>query len=152
MYEQPSYASEPTRQVPGYVLAPAIALIAVGVLNLMFALNGFYRNVTGANDNDPRPDSFERAPPAVQDIYVALEPHKKTINIGFSVLSLLSNVLMIAGGVQMARLRMYPLAMTGSVLAGIPCIGFLGCCGIGEGVAIWSIVVLMMADVRSRFG
>jgi len=151
MHEPQAYNSVSASGVPGKVMGPAIALIVVGVLNVLFSLNGFARNVTGANDNDPRPESFERAPQAVQDIYVALEPHKKTINITIGALALICSAITAAAGVQMMRLRMYPLALTGSVLAGIPCLSFLGCCGIGECVALWSIIVLMSADVRSRF-
>jgi len=132
-------------------LAPAIALIVVGVINMLFTLNGFVRNITGQNDNQPPPAKLNEMPPAVQQFYNDLKPHEKTINLSFGLLSFLTNGVNIAGGVQMARLRMYPLAMAGSILAAVPCLSLLGCCGIGEGVAIWSIIVLMTGDVRSRF-
>jgi hypothetical protein len=146
-----TYSQPHRRPAPGHVMAPAIALIVVGVVNMLFTLNGFVRNMTGQNDNGPPPAKLNELPPAFQQLYKDLKPHEKTINISFGLLGFLSNGVIISGGVQMARLRMYPLAMTGSILAAVPCLSFLGCCGIGEGVAIWSIIVLMSGDVRSLF-
>jgi hypothetical protein len=51
----------------------------------------------------------------------------------------------------MVSLKSYGLAMTGSILAAIPCLSAMGCCGIGEAVGIWSLIVLMSADVKSAF-
>jgi hypothetical protein len=133
-------------------MAPAIALIVVGVINLLFTVNGLVRNLTGQNDNARRPAKFDELPPAVQKLYEDLEPHKKTINMSFGLLGLVSNLVILAGGVQMARLQTYPLAMAGTILAAVPCLGLLGCCGIGQGIALWSLIVLMSGDVRSRFG
>jgi hypothetical protein len=67
------------------------------------------------------------------------------------VFSLLAAAITIFGGMRMLKLTSYGLAVFASVLAAIPCISPMGCCGIGEGAGIWSFVVLMNADVRSAF-
>jgi hypothetical protein len=53
--------------------------------------------------------------------------------------------------VQLRRLRTYWVAVSGALLAVVPCVSPLGCCGIGEAVGIWALVVLLNADVRSAF-
>jgi hypothetical protein len=68
-----------------------------------------------------------------------------------SVLVLLGTVLTLLGGIGMYRLRWYGLAVTGAIIAAIPCISCLGCCGVGEGIGIWSLVVLLNEEVKAAF-
>ena len=37
-------------------------------------------------------------------------------------------------------------------MAAIPCLSFLACCLIGEGVGIWALVVLFTPEVKRSFG
>jgi hypothetical protein len=60
-------------------------------------------------------------------------------------------LLTMIGGWRMWSLRNYGLAVTGAIVAAIPCVSCVGCCGIGEGIGIWALVVLLNPDVRAAF-
>ena len=51
----------------------------------------------------------------------------------------------------MLSLRAYGLAVAASVITAIPCISCSACCGLGEGIGIWALVVLLNNDVRAAF-
>jgi hypothetical protein len=57
--------------------------------------------------------------------------------------------LVIFGAFKMKQLEMYPLAMTSSILAMLPCIS-CGCL-LGLPVGIWSLIVLNKPEVKSAF-
>lgn len=59
------------------------------------------------------------------------------------------NLVIMAGGVQMARITMRPLAYVAAILA---MINFGSCCCVaGIPVGIWAIVILSMQDVATAF-
>ncbi len=68
-----------------------------------------------------------------------------------ALLSLIGCLLTLLAGIGMLRFRWYPLCILGSIVAAIPCISCMGCCGLGEGIGIWSLVVLLSEDVRAVF-
>jgi predicted Zn finger-like uncharacterized protein len=55
----------------------------------------------------------------------------------------------IFAGLQMIRLRMYPLCIIGSVLAMLNCCN--PCCVLSLPLGLWSLIVLMRTDVRTAF-
>jgi hypothetical protein len=69
----------------------------------------------------------------------------RTTNLIFAGLSLVT----LLGAVQMLRLRMYWLAVLGSLLALNPL--NCPCCLIEVPFALWALVVLLSADVRAAF-
>jgi hypothetical protein len=148
--------------VRGRVQLPAIFLIVVGVLNILFAFYQFFSAAVaatmpakelqasneqiskafgGGKSNSPfanmTPDEFKTFQVSTNGVIGALA-------FGGSIFTLL-------GGVQMLRLRSYGLAIFGAIVAAIPCISCSACCGLGEGIGIWALVVLMNADVRAAF-
>jgi hypothetical protein len=67
---------------------------------------------------------------------------------GFTLIGLVVKFLVLGGAIQMARMRMYPIAIAAAVLEIIPC----GPCGILElPVGIYALVILLMPDVREAF-
>ena len=64
-------------------------------------------------------------------------------------LGAVSGILMILGGMKMRILQAYRLALIGSIVALIPCIG--GCCLLGQIAGIWSLVVLMNPEIKQKF-
>jgi hypothetical protein len=60
-------------------------------------------------------------------------------------------LLVILGGVRMLSLKSYGLAFLASVTAAVPCVSLIACCGVGEIVGIWALVVLLQPDVRAAF-
>ncbi len=59
--------------------------------------------------------------------------------------------IIILGGLRMRLQQSYALAVSASVLSCIPCLTCTGCCGLGQGIGIWALVVLMKPDVRALF-
>ena len=64
---------------------------------------------------------------------------------------LLGVILSLLGGMRMLALRSYGLCIAGAVSAAIPCVSCSGCCGFGEIVGIWALVVLLNADIKAAF-
>ncbi len=73
--------------------------------------------------------------------------------VGYGVVNLAGGLiwggLVIAGAVCMLRLKLYPLAMTGSIVAMVPCSS--GCCLLGLPLGIWALVVLNRPEVKNAF-
>jgi hypothetical protein len=70
---------------------------------------------------------------------------------GLGALVLLAAIVTAIAGVRMRALKSRGLALTGAVLAIIPCLSPAGCCGLGEAIGIWALIVLAQADVKSAF-
>jgi hypothetical protein len=68
-----------------------------------------------------------------------------------TAVNLIASVLSLIGGICMIRLRGYALSVTGAVATVIPCVTCTACCGVGEGIGIWALVVLMNEEVRAAF-
>jgi hypothetical protein len=142
-YASPAFAPlqspDPRQRVQSKVLAPAVALIVVGVAGLAVSIFNFAFSFT-----EPMIDP--NAPKIIQDMQAgATGPLVSVIQGIFCLL----NSFLILGGVQMARFRTWGLALAASVAAMVnfgTC-----CCVVGLPVGIWSIVVLMSEDVKLAF-
>ena len=96
---------------------------------------------------DPAPvvlEAFAQEPQAVKTQSILQ-------GFGLGLLALIAGLLTVIGGLRMQQLRSYGLAISGAIAAAIPCISCMGCCGVGEAVGIWAIVVLMNEEVRRAF-
>jgi hypothetical protein len=109
---------------------PAVLLIVVGVLNLLFGLVPLGKGVY---------DLFQR------------ELAVGWCCVGLGIADGLASVVIFLAGVRMLALRSYRLAVTGSILAVIPFVSLSSCLLLGAGVGIWALVVLMDGRVRSEF-
>jgi hypothetical protein len=65
------------------------------------------------------------------------------------VVRIATSVVVIVGSLSMLTLEGYPLAVTGAVLAIVPCLG--PCCGLGFMFGIWALVRLSDSMVKSAF-
>ena len=137
-------------QPPGKVTAPAIALIVVGALNTLYGLWVLIQSLAGANEGGELPPEMRENPEFVE-LYEKIEPFSSTISLSVSLIVTIAGALILFAGIRMLKLRSYGLAVTGSILAAIPCISIMACCGIGEAVGIWALVVLMSPDVKVLF-
>ena len=109
---------------------PAILLLIVGVLGAVCGLFGFCGIFMMAAT--PGPDG-SGPPVGIALIYLPMA---------------IMNAVIAVSALQMMNLRRYPLALTASVLALIPC---TGCFLIGLPVGIWSIVLLNKPEIKSAF-
>ena len=153
------------------VQLPAIFLIVVGVLNLLFALYMLFSVVRVARvpaeqlvEQQRRlSESLAKVWPDVKEI---IEQQQKEaakrdpeevkrqgllLNGAITAGLLLASLLVLFGGVRMLKLRSYGLAVLGSVVVALPLISFPGCCCMGQVVGLWSLLVLMNADVKAVF-
>jgi hypothetical protein len=150
------------RQAKEKVTLPAVFLIIVGVFNL---LPGGYLIVNGLFVSSLTPEQLqtqmERQNAAMKDQFKELAKQGYTpadiqkIAIygceGTGGAAILASLLMIIGGIRMIQLRNFGLAVFASILAAVPFISCLGCCGLGQIVGIWSLIVLLSPHVRMAF-
>ncbi len=145
--------------VKARVQAPAIALIIVGVINLLLGLiaGGIGTFYAAIPDQMVEQEMERRNPGILKEMQRQGWTPRDFLNFyvygGFSegVLGLVTAVLAIIAGARMLALKSYGLAVFTSVLVAIPCISCSGCCGIGEGIGIWALVVLMSEEVKAAF-
>lgn len=91
------------------------------------------------------------APPAVRQFIEQMNNNNPVIGAIISLGMIAVGALIVFGGVQMLNQKMYGLAMTSAILCILPCVTCLGCCGVGEGIGIWALIVLMNEDVKRAF-
>jgi uncharacterized membrane protein len=142
------------------VQAPGIALIVVGVLNLLgtgwILLNVALMTATPANRLVEQQKEMYQSFPQMQAELAKKSPDEiKTqfMAIGWAwvVLGLLASALSVAGGIRMLSLKNYALSICGALAAVVPCVSATACCGIGEIIGIWALVVLINENVRAAF-
>ncbi len=150
------------------VQAPGIALIVVGVLNLLVALFQVVGTVwiivqpadAARKQQQEMLGQFEKAFPgiskAVQDQQQNKTPEEEKIssvisNLVLSVLMMAIAILTMLAGFRMRSLRSYALSIVGAISAAIPCLSCGGCCGFGEIIGIWALIVLLNEQVKAAF-
>ena len=69
--------------------------------------------------------------------------------IGASVVLVVMNILVIVGAYHLQNLKKFPLAMTGAIIACIPCCG--PCLVLGIPFGIWALVLLNDSRIRPHF-
>jgi GYF domain 2 len=138
--------ADPRSAALSAVSGPAIGLIVTSGLNILY---GVWQLVNLAI----RHATFEMPPgmPALHDpqIQRILQLAYGPIGIASAAFALLMTVLILIGAFRMRALRTYPLAITASILAVVPCI--TPCCLVCLPFGIWALVVLNRPDVKLQF-
>lgn len=163
----PSAPVAPSRKrgTPAKVMIPAILLVIVGAINLIYGIQATIRNalrfndplpVVEADDDPPErntqlAENLDKLIQPFDDFNEAIGPYAREFNLGVSLALLVIGVLITVGGVQMCRLKSYKLAMTAAILSCVPCVTLMACCGLGEVAGIYSCIVLMGKDVKALF-
>jgi hypothetical protein len=154
--DYPDVTAQAARQ---RVQLPAIFLMILGGLNLLWTL---YFVVNGLFTALAPPERLAESQAAVARIFGAKEEmDKKTpdeiksqgilVSAVGAGLTFVCSLLSILGGWRMYRLRSYGLSVVGAVSAAIPCLSLSACCGLGEGVGLWALIVLLKPEVRDAF-
>ncbi|MDZ4774365.1 MAG: hypothetical protein SGI72_14655 [Planctomycetota bacterium] len=125
------------------VKGPAIALIIVGALGGALQLFGLVASASMA--------SIYRTMGLPEEQLQRLEGAGSLIvTIVMGALGLAGSAFIIFGGLQMMKLRGWPIALIAAILAMIPC--FSSCaCFLGIPAGIWAIVVLANHQVKAAF-
>jgi hypothetical protein len=152
-YDQPRAPSSGSPR--DRVNLPGIFLIVVGIFNILGAIypiaNGLVvllaseKFLTEVMANNPL---VPKGQPV--DLNVARAGGVFWLVVG--VLMVVLSFVTILGGVYMRSLKGYGLAIAGAIIACVPCISAMACCGVGEGIGIWALVVLANPEVRAAFG
>ncbi|HEY7329172.1 MAG TPA: hypothetical protein VH592_16130 [Gemmataceae bacterium] len=167
-YDPYAYSSEPPdeyggprmpppgdrERIKGRVQAPAICLIVVGILNLFWALYMLVNGIAWTVAPDWIIESEKKLSPAFQNPNATREEQQMQgiiISYPTAVLAFVASVLPIVGGARMLSLKSYTLSVSGAISAMIPCLSCMACCGVGEGIGIWALIVLMNPDIKSAF-
>lgn len=163
--EPPEYESaEPMPDnlatIKGSVQAPAIALIVVGILNVLGTGWGVFNTIvaamTPAGQLHKQMLDIYQAFPQIQAELNKRSPdelkNQALILWGvWTCLALVCALLTLLGGIRMVSLKNYALGICGAICAAIPCLSFSGCCCFGEIIGIWALVVLANPEVRAAF-
>jgi hypothetical protein len=156
--ERDPYAASPNAMA-GRVSPPAIALLVVAVLNLILGLGSFvfgaiYTQLTPEKLEETmrnqNPQQFKQMKEMGMSVQTIMNIYIYS-GLGGGCVSIVISLLIALGAIRMMMLRSYGLAVFASVLAAVPFLSCLGCCGIGEGIGIWSLVVLLNPEVRAAF-
>jgi hypothetical protein len=147
------------RQSPEQVKLPGIFLVIVAVINILMSLylvfNGImvYSNPKYLQSYlDQMSERFRSSGEQVPDFMQNAERFAaavSTVDYTWAAVSILAALITLIGGIRMIMLRSYGLALTGAIIASIPCVSC--CCGGGQGIGIWAIVVLARAEVKAMF-
>jgi hypothetical protein len=122
------------------VKGPAIGLIVVAILGVIFAIFSLLKNLLMGG---AVPANSQIQMPA----WVAML--SGTVGVVLSIIGILVCGVILLGALKMKKLESYGLAMTASIIAMIPCLS--PCCLIGLPIGIWSLVVLSKPEVKSAF-
>jgi amino acid transporter len=140
------------------VQGPAIALIVIGVLNLLGCLywvfNAAVITITPADQlNKQNAEVFKVM--GIDPAQAQSDPNQHIVQLaiawGLMFGGIIATILTLVGGIRMMAMRNYALGVVGAVAAIIPCVSCSACCGLGEGIGIWALVVLLNEQVRSAF-
>lgn len=132
------------------VKGPAIALLLIGVLGILFSLAGLAA----------KPRMMEAILIAAQNANVQMPQEQidrfraeqaRGIGAGDYAqvgLSLVLYALVIAGALKMQQLENWGLALAAAIIAMLPC---TCCCCAGIFVGIWAVIVLNRPEVKASF-
>lgn len=139
-----------TVNVGDKVKGPAIALVIVGVIGLLFGLFGILNSVLGLGLGMAQMEQLKQSGEELPEWALWL------VGGGAGVMQIVANLVGIAcsafvvyAGLQMQALKNHTLCQVASVIAMIPCIS--PCCCIGLPIGIWALLVLNKSEVRQSF-
>jgi hypothetical protein len=122
------------------VKGPAIGLLVVAILGVIFAIISLIKNALMGGSIPA--NSKVQIPAWVTML-------SGPIGVVLSVIGILMCGVILLGALKMKRLESYGLAMAASIIAMIPCLS--PCCLIGLPIGIWALVVLSKPEVKSAF-
>ncbi|MBW3597913.1 MAG: hypothetical protein KY475_11640 [Planctomycetes bacterium] len=142
------------------VAGPAIALIVIGVLNVLLALLGVVNNIRTMGA-DPAEIEAQFQPGQLEDLeqqgfdpqaFVKFAQAGGAIGVVLNIIALIVGIVIIMGALKMKNLQSRGLAMTAAILAMIPFISPACCpCIIGLPIGIWALVAMNDPNVKTSF-
>jgi hypothetical protein len=145
------------------VQMPALFLMIVGAMNFLVTLyfigNGIYTAMVPAQrlweQAQTTQASLEKMLGVKADAEKKSPDEMKTqallFNAAAAGLTGLFALLSLLGGWRMYKLRSFGLSVVGALAAAVPCLSGSACCGVGEAVGLWALIVLLRPEVREAF-
>ena len=137
-------AGQPSRAAEELVSSPSVALIVVGVLNILTGLIGAAFNMAGLNRI---PFQAGNAPPGFNPEMFRM--FSGGIGAVFNLIGVAVGVVVLLGALKMKKLESREWSMASAILAMIPCLS--PCCIVGLPVGIWALVVLNKPELKGAF-
>lgn len=139
------------------VRAPGILLTIYGVLSIGAGLLSIVVSLFGEPLDQEILKAFAESgqdlPPALRTVLDSgVLGAAGAIGIVLEVAKIALSGYVVWGGLQMMKRRHHGACMGAAVVAMLPCTGAGCCCILGIPIAIWVLLVLNRADVRSSFG
>jgi len=119
------------------VKGPAIFMMVLAITMILLQLIGVVLNLAGGA-------IAADLPPEIRDKILA----QGALGLVQNVVIIIINIIILIGSIKMKKCQSYGLAMAASILC-ILC--DWGCCCLGLGAGIWSIVVLCKPEVKAAF-
>ncbi len=120
------------RAAAAAVMAPAIALLIIGILGILYGLANVAVVLTGFGVAPAQ----QNKPGFMTGMYIG------------AFVSLIWGIVVTLGGVKTMTLKSRGSAMTGAIFALLPC---NPCCLAGLPIGIWALVVMNRSDVKDAF-
>lgn len=133
---------EALRRVQG----PAIGLIILGAMGLLFGLVGIVSSLAGINRNPQLPPGLDEQTQRMVQMWVGL---MEKYGVVLNVVSMGFAVVILLGGLKLRRLEGYGLVLAAAILALLPCTN--ACCCLGLPMGIWALVAMNKPEVKSQF-
>jgi hypothetical protein len=137
---------------------PGLGLIVVGVLSALSSLGGIASSFLGmilgtTGPGFPDLGQFEGTlgGPEQQQLQLLTNAMSGTVGMFSNLLTLVTALVIVAGGVKMRSAEMYSLCVVAAALTLVPCLTPCCCCCVGMPVGIWALIVLLDQHVRSAF-
>jgi len=139
-------AGQPSRAAEELVSNPSVALIVVGVLNILTGLIGAAFNMAGFNRTLPNGN----VPPGMNpELLRMIQMSSGGIGAVFNLIGVAVGVVVLLGALKMKKLESREWSMASAILAMIPCLS--PCCIVGLPVGIWALVVLNKPQLKNVF-
>jgi hypothetical protein len=153
----PPQLPEGERQALARTSIPGLCLMVLGMVNLIMGLlliqQGFMSlRLTDEQWLDQVKAKIDMSEMEKQGFSVkGLHNASTLISLVLGGLNAVGSLVVIYGGWNLRSLNHYGLAVLGSIWAAVPFVSCTACCGPGEVIGIWSLIVLMNRDVRNAF-
>lgn len=148
MMSAPPPPAGPSRdEILSKVKGPAIAMMIAAGLSFILVVFNLLARVFGLAQPDMSQFKGMEGMEWVQNMQrFSAGP----LSMFIGIVALAAVFLIFFGGLKMMNLQNYGLAMTGAILALIPC--FTSCCCIVSiPIGIWALIVLLNQDVKQAF-
>jgi hypothetical protein len=122
------------------VSGPAIGLMVTAGLGIVWCLISILLNILGIG--------FGAAAAQNQEEQM-MQFFSGTVGLVFGVIGIIMGIVVLLGAMKMKNLQSYGFSLAATIIAMVPCIS--PCCLIGLPIGIWSLVVLLDANVKAAF-